>query len=119
MANFKELLIWQKGMEIVQQSFIIAKQLPSEDLYTIRPQLVKSAISIPSNIAEGAGRNSQEEFKRFVNIAQGSCFEFETQIIIIDNNNLIPNYCFKAVYFLITEIQKMMTAFIKKLESNI
>ena len=94
MNNFKDLKIWQKGMEIVSMIFDLVKQLPKEEKLTLRSQMIRSAVSIPSNIAEGTSRNSNKDFARFLEIALGSCFELETQIIITQWNDLVHGYEF-------------------------
>lgn len=118
MKKFKELIIWQKSMEVVSQVFELAKLFPPEENYTLRPQIIRSSISIPSNIAEGAGSNSQKEFKRFLEISLGSCYELETQVLIIQRNSIVSEYNFDKLVLLINEIEKMISAFIKKLMSN-
>ncbi len=119
MANFKDLQIWQKGMLIANQTYDLVKLLPVEEIYAIRPQLIRAAISIPSNIAEGSGRNSQKEFKRFVEYSQGSCYELETQVLIIKNNFKLDKFDFSTLLSEIQEDQKMINEFSKRLESNI
>ena len=82
MKNFKQLLIWQKGMKLVLDIYAIAEKLPRTENYGLRSQLTRSAISIPSNIAEGSSRQSQKEYKYYIEIALGSAFELETQLSI-------------------------------------
>ncbi len=117
MNNYKELKIWQNGMEIVKLIFDLVKNIPSEDIYTLRSQVIRSSISIPSNIAEGTSRRSQKEFKRYIEIAPGSSFELETQILIVKENNLIRNYNFEILLNKISEEQKMMYSFKNKLSN--
>ncbi len=117
MNNYKELKIWQNGMEIVKLIFDLVKNIPSEDIYTLRSQVIRSSISIPSNIAEGTSRRSQKEFKRYIEIALGSSFELETQILIVKENNLIRNYNFEILLNKISEEQKMMYSFKNKLSN--
>lgn len=80
--SFKDLKIWQKGIEIVSDTYILTKKFPKEELFSLTSQLRRSAISIPSNIAEGFKRFHNKEYKQFLFIALGSCAELETQIII-------------------------------------
>ena len=89
MHNFRELKIWQEAMEITKLTFKLSKKFPSSEMYGLTSQINRSAVSIPSNIAEGAGRNSNKEFSQFLNIAMGSCFELETQIILSFEFNYI------------------------------
>jgi len=80
--SFKDLKIWQKGIEIVSDTYILTKKFPKEELFSLTSQLRRSAISIPSNIAEGFKRFHNKEYKQFLFITLGSCAELETQIII-------------------------------------
>jgi len=88
--SFRELEIWKKGIEIVKEVYQASKLLPKDEQYGIRSQITRAAISIPSNIAEGSSRNSEIEFKRFLEIAIGSAFELETQLVIIEDLVLCP-----------------------------
>lgn len=82
MNNFKELHVWKKSMNLVKTIYSATKCFPREEQFGLTNQIRRCAVSIPSNIAEGAGRNSPKEFNHFLSIALGSCFELETQIII-------------------------------------
>ena len=116
MRNFKELLIWQKGIEIVRISYQISKQLPSEEKFGLVSQLIRAAVSIPSNIAEGSSRSSTKEYKHYLEIALGSTFEVETLTIIIrDLFNEIT--ITDRLIEMIIEEQKMLSSFISKLKS--
>ena len=81
MRNYKELLIWQKGMDIVEEVYKIAALLPSEEKYGLKSQIQRAAISIPSNIAEGCSRRSDQAFIQFLEYAEGSAFEIDTQML--------------------------------------
>jgi len=83
--NFQDLRIWQKGIEVVKDIYTLTKNLPKEELYGLTSQMRRSAVSIPSNIAEGFRRYHNKEYKQFLYIAMGSCAELETQIIITMN----------------------------------
>ena len=78
--NYKDLIVWQKAMDLSVEIYRLVKKLPKEELYCLSDQMRRSAISIPSNIAEGKSRTSQKEFSYFLSIAQGSRSELETQI---------------------------------------
>ena len=80
--NFQDLRIWQVGIEVVKDIYILTKKFPKEELYGLTSQMRRSAISIPSNIAEGFRRYHNKEYKQFLYILLGSCAELETQIII-------------------------------------
>ena len=81
--NFKDLKIWKIAIELVKKVYMISSKLPKEELYGLTSQIKRSAISIPSNVAEGFRRQHNNEFKQFLYISLGSCAELETQIIIV------------------------------------
>lgn len=83
MRNFKSLDIRVESIKLVQDVYNIVERFPKNELYNLHRQMTRAAVSIPSNIAEGCSRKSQKEFKRFLEIALGSAFELETQIIIL------------------------------------
>jgi len=93
--NFQDLRIWQKGIEVVKDIYILTKKFPKEELYGLTSQMRRSAVSIPSNIAEGFRRYHNKEYKQFLYIALGSCAELETQIIIANELDYI-NETFKT-----------------------
>jgi four helix bundle protein len=78
----RDLDVWKNGIELVKKIYILTKDFPKEEIYTLTSQIRRSAISIPSNIAEGAARNSKKEFIQFLYIAFGSAAELETQLIV-------------------------------------
>ena len=82
MLNYKKLLIWQKGIDIAVKTIVFAKTLPPDEKFGLSIQMHKAGISIPSNIAEGSSRKSQKDYYRFIEIALGSAFELETQVLI-------------------------------------
>ena len=87
--NFKDLRVWQKGIELVKEAYKITSNFPKEELYGLSSQMRRAAISVPSNIAEGFRRIHNKEHKQFLNIALGSCAELETQVIIAGELNYI------------------------------
>ncbi|MBN2638879.1 MAG: four helix bundle protein [Bacteroidales bacterium] len=89
MRNFREYDIWKLGMEITKSVYLLSKNLPSREQYGIISQIHRAAVSIPSNIAEGSARKSEKEFSQFLHIAMGSAFEVETQLLLIQELNLI------------------------------
>ncbi|WP_291066206.1 four helix bundle protein [Empedobacter sp. UBA5036] len=91
MASHKELKVWQESMDLVVCVYETVKIFPKEELYGLTNQMKRSAVSIPSNIAEGAGRQSQAEFIRFLYIALGSVSELETQLEIAFRLGFIGN----------------------------
>ena len=116
MKNFKELKIWQKGFNIAIKSFSLIGTFPKEEKFGISSQITKSAVSIPSNIAEGSSRVSEKDYYRFIEISLGSTFELETQLLIAQaagfGNNQLRDESLKDI----DEEEKMLIGFIKKLK---
>ena len=113
--NIQDLRIWRKGIEVVKDIYILTKQLPREELYGLTSQMRRSAVSIPSNIAEGFRRYHNKEYKQFLYIALGSCAELETQIIIANELDYINNTDKTEVIEKIKYICRMINKLIKKL----
>jgi four helix bundle protein len=82
MKHYKELIIWQRGIEIVKKVYELTKQFPAEEKYGIVSQITRAAVSIPANIAEGSSRNSDKDYARFLQLSLGSAFEVQTYLII-------------------------------------
>lgn len=116
MRNFREYDIWQDSMEIVKRIYILSESFPKNEQFILVQQMLKSAISIPSNIAEGSAKNSESDFARFLEIALGSCFELETQILLASNLGYI-----KEAQSLIEEmnsLEKRISGLIKTLRKK-
>lgn len=109
MQDYKKLQIWLQGMEIVRESYKVCRQLPKEELFGISSQIKRAAVSIPSNIAEGAGRRTDKDFTRFLEISLGSAFELETQLIIVQDLQLLIQKDDLEVLLQKVEQQKKMT----------
>lgn len=118
MKNYKELRVWQHGLEIVQAVYELVRQLPREETYGLRSQMTRAAVSIPSNIAEGSSRTSQLEYKHFLEIALGSCFELDTQLIVAIKTGLITLPSDSSLPSLLEEEIKMLHGFIGRLSST-
>jgi len=116
MKNFKKLKVWQTGMDIVTEVYKLTKHFPSEEKYSLVSQMNRAAVSIPSNISEGSSRGSIKEHKYFIQIALGSCFELETQLLISERLNL-SNLELSHLKQMIDEEQKMLMSFMKKIDS--
>jgi four helix bundle protein len=107
MNNYKELKIWQKSVDVAVRIYEITKDFPREELYGLTSQIRRSAVSIPSNIAEGAGRNTKKDFNNFLGISNGSSCELETQLIISHRVNFMEQAILESIQQDIIEIQKM------------
>lgn len=113
--NFQDLRIWQIGIEVVKDIYILTKKFPKEELYGLTSQMRRSAVSIPSNIAEGFRRYHNKEYKQFLYIALGSCAELETQIIIANELDYINETNKTELIEKIKYICRMTAKLIKKL----
>jgi four helix bundle protein len=95
--SFKDLIVWQKSYELVKQVYGITKHFPKDEIYSLSQQIRRSALSVPSNIAEGYGRQFNKEYRQFLSIAYGSLCELETQYLLsvdlqfVQKNEVIEN----------------------------
>ncbi len=117
MHNFKELKVWKLSIELSKAIFQTTRYFPNEYKYSLTTQMLRSSISIPSNISEGCGRKSNKELKQFLSISLGSSYELETQLIIAKEVDFITNEQFKELSLKISEIQKMLSGFAKSLDT--
>jgi four helix bundle protein len=118
MKSFKELQVWQKGIELVEMVYKITATFPEEEKYGLRTQMRRAAVSIPSNIAEGHLRKTAKDFKQFIAIARGSCAELETQIIISYKLAFIQEDNFSNLSSKVEELSKMLSSFYSKINSK-
>lgn len=112
--NYKNLKIWQIGIEIVDDVFKLISGFPIEEKFGLRSQISRCSVSIPSNIAEGSSR-TDKSFSHFMNIALGSSFELETQLIIAYKRNYLTKQELTQIEEKIAEFQKMTMSFQNKL----
>ena len=119
MHKIEDLKIWQKSIELTKLVYEVIVSFPSDEKYGLTSQIKRSTVSIASNIAEGAGRNSNKEFKHFLSIANGSTYELQTQLILTIELNLISKDKIQPLLNLIIEIQKMNYSFQKSLGTKI
>jgi four helix bundle protein len=110
MYNFRELIVWQKSISLVVQIYEITRDFPKEEKFNLVSQMQRAATSIPSNIAEGAGRNTNNYFKHFLTISIGSAHELETQIIISKQLGYINEDRQGQLVVELNGIQKMLYA---------
>ncbi len=117
MKKFKNLKIWNEGLNIVLDTYKLIIDFPEEEKFGLVSQMRRCSVSIPSNIAEGYGRNSDAEMNRFLNIARGSTFELETQLIICNKLDLINEKEMHQLSGQLDIIQRGITNFQKKLRN--
>ncbi|MBG7613657.1 four helix bundle protein [Polaribacter sp. BAL334] len=112
--NYKNLKIWNLGIEIVDDVFELLSEFPKDEKYGLTSQISRCSISIPSNIAEGSSR-TDKSFSHFLDISLGSSFELETQLIIAQKRNYLSETQLKSIEEKIQEFQKMTMGFQNKL----
>jgi four helix bundle protein len=115
--NYKDLKVWEKAHSFTLQVYECTKVFPKEELYSLTNQLRRSASSIPANIAEGCGKNSNQEFAHFLNIALGSSNESEYFLILSKDLSYLKEEIFQTLFKLINEVKGMLIALINKVRS--
>ena len=116
--HYKDLLIWQKGIDLVKLVYSSLEGFPKDEVFGLQNQMKRAAVSVPSNIAEGWGRDSTQNYIQFLRIARSSLLELETQLIIEKELDFIAEVKFNAIAALITEESKMLNTFIKTLSKS-
>jgi len=119
MKTHKDLEVWKMAMEMVTKTYTLTRTFPKEELYGLTYQIRRSAVSIPSNIAEGAGRNSSKEFLQFIYIATGSLSELETQIIIAHNLGYLNNDQKQDMETIFSNIFKLLSGLIQSIRKKL
>lgn len=119
MHNFEKLKVWQKAMDIAEEVYKLCLLLPDDEKFNLIHQIKKCAVSIPSNIAEGSGRNHNKEFVQFLGIANGSTFELITQLILAKRLKLVSEEIVQPIINQLVEVSNMSFSFQKTLKQNI
>ena len=118
MKTHKDLEVWKKSIEMVTQIYTLTRGFPKEELYGLTNQMRRAAVSVPSNIAEGAGRNSSKELLQFLYIATGSLSELETPLIIANNLSYLNNEQKQDIDAILSNIFKMLSGLIQSLKTR-
>ncbi|KAF2328847.1 four helix bundle protein [Flavobacterium ginsenosidimutans] len=118
MSHFKKILVWQKSISLVTKIYKATSTFPKEEMFGLTSQIRRSSVSIPSNIAEGSGRESSKDFLRFLYISLGSIFEMQTQLEIAKNIIYINEEEFNLLYEDSREIERMLASLIRKLKDS-
>ncbi len=113
--SHKDLIVWQKSMDLVCLIYELTEQFPKEEVYGLTSQMRRSAVSMPLNIAEGRRRGSRKDFTQFLRIASASGAELETQIAIAKRLPKTRQYDYQTIDTLLEEVQKMLSSMISKL----
>ena len=114
-TSYKDLNVWQKGLDIVDQIYALAQKLPTEERYGLAAQMQRAAVSIPSNIAEGFVRRYRKEYAQHLYIALGSCAELETQALIVRRRDFITHAELEALQEELDHESRMVMNLIKSL----
>ena len=109
MQGHRDLVAWQRAMELVTEIYRATRSFPKDELYQLVSQLRRAAVSVPSNLAEGHGRNSRKEFHHFIGQARGSLAEVETQVEIAKNLGFLRPDCTSELLMKIAEVGRMLT----------
>jgi four helix bundle protein len=118
MRNFRTLVVWQKGIEIAKEAYLISEFLPKDERFRIVDQLTRAAVSISLNIAEGCSRKSDKEYGHYLSIAMGSAFEVETILTIILELKMVDPKDVEKLQLLINEEEKMLNGLMNKLKRS-
>jgi len=118
MAGYRDLKVWQAAMRLAEEVYRLSARFPKHEIYGLASQLQRSAVSLPSNIAEGHGRNSRKEFNHFKGIALGSLAELETQLILAQHLNYLTEEEISPALQNADEIGKMLKGLQKSLTTN-
>ena len=114
--SYRDLIVWQKSMDLVTEVYRITKTFPKEELYVLVPQMRRAAISIPSNIAEGYTRKSKKEYIQFVQTAFGSATELETQMLIAQKLDYLSKIDSNKLFADVQEVLRMLNGLLKSLK---
>lgn len=119
MSSYKDLIVWQKSIILVTEVYALTRTFPMEEKFGIVNQINRAVVSIPSNIAEGWGRESSKNYLQFLRISRGSLMEVETLILISKNLNYLNDEKFKMITTGIEEVGKTLQGLIKSVQQKI
>jgi four helix bundle protein len=117
--RFKELIVWQRAMDVARTTYKLCAEFPSNERMGLTSQMRRSAVSIPSNIAEGAGRGGNKEFAQFLRIANGSCNELHTQSLLAADFGFINPEQLLSAEGQIDEVERLLYAFQQKIDAQV
>jgi four helix bundle protein len=118
-SSYKDLIAWQKSIALVTDIYMLTKSFPAEEKYGIVSQMNRAAVSIPSNIAEGWGRESSKNYLQFLKISRGSLMETETLLQISRNLNFISTDEYKSITENVDELAKILQGLIKSIQQKV
>lgn len=114
--SFKELIVWQKSFLLAREVYQLTKRLPKDEQYGLTSQLRRASVSIPSNIAEGKQRKTRNDFLQFLHIADGSCAELETQLLLV--KDIYPTFDVREALGILNEVQRMLGAMMSRVSDS-
>lgn len=118
MNSYRDLIVWQKGLKLVTDIYKSSESFPKSEVFGLTAHLRKTAVSVPSNIAEGYGRGSQNDYVRFLKIARGSLYELQTQLEVSSNLGYLKQEVFEVLEQKANEIERMLNTLIKKVQNS-
>ena len=118
MKDFRKLLVWEKSHKLTLDIYRVTSLFPREELYGLTSQIRRASVSIPANIAEGCGRDSEGELLRFMRIAMGSSSELEYELLLAQDLGFISDVEFNKIQGDLVEVRKMLNAFIQRLKAT-
>ena len=118
LRDFRSLKVWEKAHPLTLAVYKATRAFPSEERYGLTRQLRRSAASVPTNIAEGCGRDSERELHRFMSIAAGSASEAEYQLLLARDLGYLPTDAYQGLHSSVTEAKRMLAGFMKKLRAD-
>jgi len=116
--SYKDLVVWQKGMELVSRIYLITKRFPAAEQFGLTSQIQRAAVSIPANIAEGYGRSTKNEYANFLRIARGSLTELETLLLIARQQSYCSESDFTALEVTLKELGAMLYRLRERIASS-
>ncbi|HEX5504766.1 MAG TPA: four helix bundle protein [Thermomicrobiales bacterium] len=117
-ASYRDLLVWQKAVDLVEEVYLATRAWPREELYGLTNQVRRAVVSVPANIAEGQGRNSRAEFMQFLAVARGSLHEVETHLVIARRLQYLPVPAYDALIWRTTEVARLISGLSKHLRGR-
>jgi four helix bundle protein len=117
--SHRDLIVWQRAIELVTTVYRVSQSFPSSEQYGLTSQVRRAAVSVPSNIAEGYGRGTSQDYLRFLRMARGSLFEVDTQLLIATNLGILPESRYQELDAHMTEVGRVLAGLIKSIEARI
>ena len=116
--TYRDLDVWKKARVLVKEVYLLTRKFPKDEVYGLMSQMSRCAVSIPSNIAEGYGRQFKKETIQFLHIARGSLFELETQLFIASDLSYIDEECLEKLLMQLDDCKKLLNGLIKYFENK-